>query len=376
MTGKPERADGMKRETKVGLIVNASASRDVRRLTSLARTIDVHERVNTIARVLRGLAAGSVRTVLFMPEPAHVVERAVDMLAAAGFPLDGRAGLRLRAVELPDGPEALDAAGTAAAAKAMAEAGAACLVTIGGDGTNRAVACGWPSALMVPLPGGTNNAFCTPIDPTAAGLAAGIYASDPERFAGAVRQAPRLEVRLDGRLEATTIALVDVALVSAGWIGAHALWDPALLVEAVVARSDPALTGLAGLGGMINPLDAEPPRALHMRFGPTGSTVTAPLGPGQLVPVGIRDWRVLGLGESVGLGPSTPAGGPPAPGDQRPTPSNGEGRLTLAFDGEREIVLEPGMRVSVRLTADGPLVLDAHGVLRAAARRGAFAARG
>ncbi len=365
----------MKGETIVGLIVNASASRDVRRLTSLARTIDVHERVNAVARVLRGLAAGRVRTVLFMPEPAHVVERAVDMLAAAGVSLDGRAGLRIRAVALADGPEALDAAGTAAAATAMAEAGAACLVTIGGDGTNRAVARGWPSAVVVPLPGGTNNAFCTPVDPTAAGLAAGVYASNPGRFAGDVRQTNRLEVHFDGRNEATAIALVDVALVRSGWIGAHALWDPMLLVEAVVARSDPALTGLAGLGGMISPLDAEPPRALHVRFGPTGSIVIAPLGPGQLAPVGIRDWRVLALGESVELGESTAAGDRPAPSDRRPIPTDEDGRLTLALDGEREIVLEPGMRASVRLTADGPRVLDAPGVLRAAARAGAFAGR-
>ncbi len=372
VTGKPEGADGMRRQTTVGLIVNASASRDVRRLTSLARTIDVHERVNAIARVLRGLVAGRVRTVLFMPEPAHVVERAVDMLAAAGFSLDGRAGLCLRAVELPDGPEALDAAATTAAATAMAEAGAACLITIGGDGTNRAVARGWPSAVVVPLPGGTNNAFCMPVDPTAAALAAGMYASDPERYAVHVRQTPRLEVRFNGRLEATAIALVDVALVRSGWVGAHALWDPTLLVEAVVARSDPALTGLAGLGGMISPLDAEPPRALHVRFGPTGSTVIAPLGPGQLVPVGIRDWRVLALGESVGLGESTPAGGRPAPGDRRATSSDEDGRLTLAFDGEREVVLEPGVIARVSLAAGGPRVLDAHGLLQAAARRGAF----
>jgi hypothetical protein len=366
----------MKRETHVGLIVNASASRDVRRLTSLARTIDVHERVNTIARVLRGLAAGGVRSVLFMAEPAHVVERAVDMLAAAGFSLDGRAGLRLRAVDFPDGPEALNAAGTAAAAKAMAETGVACLVTIGGDGTNRAVAHGWPSAVMVPLPGGTNNAFCTPIDPTAAGVAAGIYANDPERFASDVRRVPRLEVRLDGRLEPAVFALVDVALVRAGWIGAHALWDPALLVEAVVARSDPALTGLAGLGGMISPLDAEPPRALHVRFGQAGSTVMAPLGPGQLVPVRVHDWHVLGLGETIELGESIPASGRPGLRDRRPLSSDEGGRLTLAFDGEREIVLEAETRTTVRLTADGPRVLDAHAVLRAAARAGAFAAAG
>jgi len=149
---------------KVGLIVNASASRDVRRLTSLARTIDVHETVNTVARVLRGLAGGRVEMVLFMPEPAHVVERAVDELAKIGFSLEGPAGLRLHAVELPDGPDAFDAAGTAAAAKGMAEAGVACVVTLGGDGTNRAVARGWPSVLVVPLPGGTNNAFAKLID--------------------------------------------------------------------------------------------------------------------------------------------------------------------------------------------------------------------
>ncbi len=357
---QPNRAEGMMHETRVGLIVNATASRDVRRLTSLARTIDVHERVNAVARVLRGLAGGRVDTVLFMPEPAHVVERAVDMLAAAGYSLEGGTRLRVTSVDLPGGPEALDAAGTAAAAAMMAEAHVAVVVTIGGDGTNRAVVQGWPSAVLIPLPGGTNNAFGTPIDPTAGALAAALYASDPERFADHVRQMPRLDVRLDGPLGTATIALVDVALVRSGWVGAHALWDPALLVEAVVARSDPALTGLAGVGGMLRPFNGEPPRALHMRFGSTGASVMVPLGPGQLVPVGIRDWRLLGLGESVALG----------------GPSDADGRLTLAFDGEREIVLEPGMRPSVRLAAEGPRVLDAHGVLRSAANSGLLAGNG
>lgn len=41
----------------IGLIVNPGASRDVRRLTSLARTIDANEQADTVARVLGGLAA-------------------------------------------------------------------------------------------------------------------------------------------------------------------------------------------------------------------------------------------------------------------------------------------------------------------------------
>lgn len=356
----------MELETKVGLIVNASAARDVRRLTSLARTIDVHERVNVVARVLRGLAGGRVGTVLFMPEPAHIVERAVDILSATGCPVEGL-GLRLEAVTLPAGHEALDAAGTASAAGAMAEAGAACLVTIGGDGTNRAVARGWPSAVVVPLPGGTNNAFGMPIDPTAAGIGAGLYAADPERFSDQVWQAPRLEVRIEGSLEETATALVDVVLMRSRWVGAHALWDPALLVEAVVARSDPALTGLAGVAGMLCPLPAEPLRALHVAFDPTGPAVTAPLGPGQLVPIGIRDWRLIDTGDLVKLGGRSPGTGSRTPGN--------DDALTLAFDGEREIVLEPEMSASVRLASDGPRVVDAHGVLWAAARSGEFTGR-
>lgn len=386
----------MKRGTKVGLIVNASASRDVRRLTSLARTIDVHERVNTVARVLGGLAGGRVGTVLYMPEPARVVERALDQLAATD-PEKARAGLDLRAVRLENGPEAVDAAGTARAASAMAEAGVECLVTIGGDGTNRAVVDGWPSAVVIPLPGGTNNAFATPIDPTAAGLAAALYAADPARYAGQVGQAPILRVQIDDGLATTTFALIDVVLVRGCWVGARALWDPALLVEAVVARSDPALTGMAGIGGMLDPFDGPPPRALHLRFGSAGSALTGPLGPGQLVEIGIEDWRVLGLDEPVSLGGSVrsvrsggPAGSggsvrsgeaaglgdPASPGQLLATgeqlrPAQGQ-PLTLAFDGEREIVLQPGNRAHVHLAADGPRVLDAQGVLRAASRAGAL----
>ena len=336
----------------VGLIVNPSASRDVRRLTSLARTIDVHERANAVARVLCGLAGGGVESVWFMPDPAHVVERAHEALAAT--PAAGvAAGLRLRPVVLGGDGYASDAAGTRAAAAALAEAGVACLVTLGGDGTNRAVASGWPEAVLLPLSGGTNNAFATPLDPTAAGLAAALYAADPARHDRHVVRRPRLELRLDGA--APMIALVDIAVVRGGWVGAHAIWDPGLLVEAVVARSDPSLTGLAGVAGVVRPLDGQAVEAIHLRFGPPGQRVLVPLGPGQLVPIEVHDVRVLRPGERIVV-----AG------------ENGAVRrqVTLAFDGEREITLSPGSVAEVRLDADGPRVLDAAVLLRAAAADG------
>jgi len=357
-------AGEMGHETRVGLIVNASAARDVRRLTSLARTIDVHERVNLVARVLRGLSGGRVGRVMLMPEPAHVVERAVDLLSASGVsPAD--LGFDLEPVGLPGDGEARDAAGTTLAASAMAEAGVACLVTVGGDGTNRAVVSGWPSAALVPLAGGTNNAFGVQIDPTAAGVAAALYAADPGRYHEQTRQAPRLEVRVDADPGLTTSALIDVVLVRSGWLGAHALWDPATLVEAIVTRSDPSLTGLAGVAGVLCPLPVEWPAAVHVEFDPAGASVMVPLGPGQLVSIGVRDWRRIEPDDRVELGRRALENDS---GDVRDV-----GRWTLALDGERQIILDPGTSASVRLATDGPRVIDAHGVLWAAARSGELA---
>lgn len=385
----------------VGLIVNPGASRDIRRLTSLARTVDVHERVNQVARILQGLAAaadlapGGIASVRYMHESCRVVERALDEITHAGLlganedgganaDVDASAGRgtgaqgrsrRARppfAVEpvLGVGEPADDAAGTTRAASALARAGACCVVTVGGDGTNRAVVRGWPDAVLCAVPGGTNNALARLVDPAAAGFAAGLFAADPASGAAHARLHPRLAVR-PGTSPArdafeATFALVDVAVVRGAWVGAHAVWDPAGLVEAVVTRADPTVSGLAGLAGMIRPIDAGGPggRAVHLRFSPLAGqgnvnatagplTVLAPLGPGQLVEVTVRSWLELAADQAVRLGPY-------------PEP------VTLAFDGEREIVVEPGGTVEVRLARSPLRLLDAAGLLRAMAAEGAL----
>jgi len=389
----------------VGLVVNPSASRDIRRLTSLARTIDVHERVNQVARILQGLVAcdqlhpGGVGLVRYMPESCRVVERAHAEIVRAGLAGDDRAGVgfaadlgppadlglpegasqhaRVRAhgqrlaVEpvLPAGSTADDAAGTTGAAAALARTGARCVVTVGGDGTNRAVARGWPDAVICAVPGGTNNAFAPAIDPVAAGLAAGLFAADPAAARDHAHAQPRLVVRPDSA--PATFALVDVAVVRGAWVGAHAVWDPETLVEAVVARADPTVSGLAGLAGMLplpSDVPTDPPRAVHLLLGPQGvgpraddrrdslaspgeRTVLAPLGPGQLVPVTVRAWRSLEVDESIRLGPYAEP-------------------VTLAFDGEREAVVEAGTPIEIRLARSPLRLLDAAGLLRALAGAG------
>lgn len=320
----------------VGLVTHSGAAQDVRRLTSLARTIDVHERINAMARVLAGLAAVPGVEVRYLDEPTHVVQRA--LAALAGLP-EGIGPAARPATEA----QAHDADGTRRAAAALAACGAACVVTYGGDGTNRAVAAGWPEAVMVPLPGGTNNAFAQRVDPTAAGMAAALYAADPGAFSAQTRAVPRWRISVAGRPEET--ALVDVALVTDEWRGARAVWHPERLVEAVVVHADPTVPGLAGVAGMAAP-DAGAGEGVHVRFGRPGRRVLAALGPGRVSALWLREVRRVDPGAAVTL----------------------RGPGTLALDGEREVTLRAGEEARVLLAGDGPRLLDAGAVLRLHAR--------
>ncbi len=91
---------------------------------------------------------------------------------------------------------------------------------------------------------------------------------------------------------------------------------------------------------MLAPADADQPVAVHLRFGSPGRRILAPLGPGQLVPMCVRECRVLGHGETMTM----------------------RGPGTLAFDGEREIVLRPTRRPArIRVAAGSARVLDVAG---------------
>jgi hypothetical protein len=119
------------------------------------------------------------------------------------------------------------------------------------------------------------------------------------------------------------------------------VWDGRRLIEALVTGGDPTVPGLAGVAGMAGPPDAAD--GVHMRFGRPGRRVLAPLGPGRLTPLWLRGMRHVGVDE----------------------PQTLHGPGTLAFDGEREVVLRAGEEARVHLAADGPRVLDVAGVLRA-----------
>lgn len=319
----------------VGIIANPAAGKDVRRLVAPCSVVDNNEKVNIVRRVLIGLAAAGVERVAYMPDTFAIVPRALEGLR-----------VRLRAEPLALALTASEEDSARAAALLQA-AGATCLVTLGGDGTNRAVARGCGTVPLVPISTGTNNAFPLMVEGTAAGLAAGLVATGQVPLAEVVRPTKRLEVWQDGRL--LDIALVDVALTAQPFVGARALWEPEDLRRVVLSRAMPGSVGLSSLGAHLCPVDEAAPWGLAVDLGPEGEPVTMVLSPGLIVAVPVVAWRRLPLGDSVDL-----AGGP----------------ATLALDGERTWRLRPGETVTVRLTDRGPRRVAVDRVLALAAQRG------
>ncbi len=324
----------------VGIIANPASGRDIRRLVAHGTVFDNNEKTAIVRRVLLGLDAVGIRRVAYMPE------RDFGILPRALSGLHGHS-LRLAAepLEMPVLGTSVD---STRAAQMLTELGAGCIITLGGDGTNRAVAKGCGAIPLVPISTGTNNVFPIFIEGTIAGMAAGLVASgmSNERM---IQRAPRLEVRIDR--VAVESALVDVVVSSLPFVGARALWDMSAVREVVLSRVAPATIGLSALGGaLMNSNNQQSERAgMHIVLGAGGPQVLVPLAPGLVTWVGISEHRRLAMDAMVRL-------------------QSGVG--TVALDGEREIELLATSVVEVRLRADGPYVVDVPAALEAAAHAG------
>ncbi len=137
-------------------------------------------------------------------------------------------------------------------ARALAAAGCAAVLTLGGDGTNRAFALGWRDAPLLPISTGTNNVFPRFVEATVAGAAAGLIASGAVALRDVARAAKTIRVQIDG--ERDDLALIDAVLTTERFVGARALLEADLLRLALLTRADPAAVGITAIGGLIAPL--------------------------------------------------------------------------------------------------------------------------
>jgi len=319
----------------VGIIDNPASGKDLRRMVAHATVFDNHEKAHILQRVLLALDALGVEQVLYMPDYYGLVERALCDLHVS-----------LDVVEVPMNVWA-DERDSTYAARFLCQHDVGCILTVGGDGTNRAVAKGCGTVPLVAISTGTNNVFPNMVESTVAGLAAGLIARDLVDLEAASYRAKKLEVYVDGELH--DLALVDVAASSDLFVGSRALWDPGRIREIVLAQAEPYNLGMSSIGGILHTIGALDPLGMHLRLGDGGLRILAPVSPGLVIPVPIRDHRLFSLGEEVVLEPAA---------------------CTIAVDGERQIEVRAEEIVSVRLSGDGPRVVDVRQCLRQASERG------
>lgn len=320
---------------KVGIIANPASGKDIRRLVTHASVYDNLEKTNILRRLLLAMDAAGVRDVMYMPDYDGLVEKALRNLR-----------LSLRAKELRMNMWA-DERDTAEAARSFCTDDVGCIITLGGDGTNRAVATGCNSVPIVAISTGTNNAFPSMIEGTIAGLAAGLVARETLDLEKFTYIAKRLEVYVDDKI--TDIALIDVVVCTELFVGSRALWDPSRIREIVLARAEPDCIGMSSIGGFLHPIGPRDPQGMYVRLGDGDTTVLAPVGPGLINEVDIANYRMLSVGEEVALEPAA---------------------CTVALDGERQIEVYPDQDVRVRLTNHGPRVVDVRKCLQEAGRLG------
>ncbi len=371
----------------VGIVANPASGKDVRRLTARASVFDNQEKAAIVRRCLAGIAAlarcgGSGWSQDVAEDEGRRMRpyggdrRQHDTASRGGAshrqfsrqrkPPGRRDATLVRYLAdshnivasaagetgVPATPLDIEAAGTAADTRAAAEAlkGAAAVITLGGDGTNRAFVQGWLDAPLIPLSTGTNNAFPHLQEATAAGAAAALIASGDVPIAAVSHQAKVVHVEIEG--EAADLALIDAAATTDRFLGARAIVDPRTWMMAVLTRADPAAVGMTGVAGFAMPLSASCDGGVVMEFAtgtrPASRILHAPVAPGHFADVAVAATRSVALNAPVHL----------------------RGPATLAFDGERERVLKPGQRATLTIRRDGPLVVNVRQALAHAAAAG------
>ena len=124
--------EGGEMMNSIGIIANPASGKDIRRLVSHATVIDNNEKINIVERVILGAQKNGIDKVYIMPDAYNMGYRIKDKLQTSG---ELKCEIEVFDFYKEDGIE-----DTYQAVRLMNEVKVGCIITLGGDGTNRAVA--------------------------------------------------------------------------------------------------------------------------------------------------------------------------------------------------------------------------------------------
>ena len=123
----------------IGIVANPSSGKDIRRLVARASVFDNQEKQAIVQRALAGMIEGGATRIAYFDDGHHIVRNALE---------ESSSHIQAQAVDSTRTATALD---TISSARAFKEIGCDVVITLGGDGTNRAFALGWQNAPLIPL---------------------------------------------------------------------------------------------------------------------------------------------------------------------------------------------------------------------------------
>ena len=311
----------------VGIIANPSAGKDIRRLVAHGRVVSNQEKSNILRRVFAGVASTGTKKIIVMPDHSGL-----SVLAAED--VSDRLEVKYLDMKIADSQES-----STFAAKLMYEENVDCIVTLGGDGTNRVVAKGCKNIPLIPISTGTNNVFPAPTEGTLAGIVAGSIADNTLSIKESCNQSKKIDIFCND--EFIDDALVDVAISKEMFVGARAVWDISTLHSIILTRAEPVSIGLSSIGSRIENINIDDPFGLYVILDKNVKSekklVKAPIAPGTIPNIRIIDYKKITIENKIFI--ETHPG-------------------TIALDGEREIELLPDNIYYAILNLNGPWVAN------------------
>jgi len=326
----------------IGIIANPASGKDIRRLVSHATVFDNNEKVNIVKRVILSAQGCGVDRIYIMPDTFLIGYKVrEDLRISKELKID---------VEILNMNIKGNVTDTIEAAKIMEEKGVKCIVVLGGDGTNRAVAKAITNTPVIGVSTGTNNVYPEMLEGTVVGMAAGAIASGICSMDETCRKDKRIEILKDGQL--IDIALVDCVISKQKYVGSKAIWNMEDIDMVIVSRAHPASIGFSTIVGTSLIVRAEDDFGALIHVNSGDQRVKAPIAAGTIQEITVDRPKILQLDESFHFDPTY----------------NG----IIAVDGEREVPFKIGENIEIKITRNGPYRVIVDKTLELAQRNGFF----
>lgn len=327
----------------IGIVVNPNSGKDIRRLVTHATVIDNHEKINIVQRIITGALCSREHQIYINPDRSRLGKRAAASVEGIDN-IDDYVTIEDMFVldKEKDTVKFVD--------KVVNEYKADVLVVLGGDGTNRAAAKKVGNVPLIPVSTGTNNVYPSMVEGTAVGLAASAIASGIITDDEIPTNGKLIEITVND--ERHDIALIDAVYNDRNYVGTRALLNEREIFGIIASQCHPSSIGFSALAGSVEIVTPKDDHGLFILTDWDKNDYIASISAGTFSRFGIKEKKILEIDEEFTFY----------------APFDG----SIGVDGEREIVLMEGDKVTLKITKNGPRKVDVFSTITLAAQKGFF----